>query len=446
MWRPVSLPPKLSMPPPPQSEFARIAAHLRRQRERLLACWQAAVDTDPNVGAAASLARGQFVDHIPRVLDAFEVALRARDPGDELAAESEQRAGAAEHGQSRWLHGYNSRETMREWGHLHVCMLGELESFALKRPKSATAAISTARMMLARLFMDCMVESAASHAALERTEAESRLGELEHALQQLRALESERAELWREAAHDLRGTVGAVKLAATALGRAVTIGSVASPPLTEFVSRVRRGAESLESLLSELIELTRLEAGREHREVTRFDAAAVIAMLCDSLQPLASERRLFLKCDTPPELHVDGDVVKVRRIAQNLILNALKYTVSGGVLVSCTPVHADVPERWSLCVQDTGVGLERAADSPLSQVISAATRESRSVRGGGNPEDLSSAPTLPSESAGARRSGEGVGLSIVKRLCELLDASIELETQRGRGTTFRIVFPSRYSS
>ena len=60
------------------------------------------------------------------------------------------------------------------------------------------------------------------------------------------------------------------------------------------------------------------------------------------------------------------------------------------------------------------------------------------------PAQLSSATPASAPLKGSPASGEGIGLSIVKRLCELLDASIELQTQRGRGTTFRIVFPSQY--
>jgi signal transduction histidine kinase len=294
-----------------------------------------------------------------------------------------------------------------------------------------------------------MVESAASHAALERAEAEGRLRELERVLEKLRAVESERTELWREAAHDLRGNVGAVKLAATALGR------VATPELPAFVSIVRRSAESLDTLLSDLIELTRLEAGREKRNVATFDAHGLIAELCDALQPVAAKRSLFLKFgDAPPRLLVAGDAVKVRRIAQNLILNALKYTESGGVLVSCTEVQSGEVPRWALCVQDTGVGLEDGAVAPLAKVIGAATQEAHAIAQEIEVSEqsaplpaLAAAPTLPSgsaERAEPEQPSEGIGLSIVKRLCELLDASMELETQRGRGTTFRIIFPSQY--
>jgi signal transduction histidine kinase len=302
-------------------------------------------------------------------------------------------------------------------------------------------------MMLAQLFVDCMVESAASHAALERAEAAGRLRELERVLEQLRTVERERTELWREAAHDLRGNVGAVKLAANALGHAV-----ATPELPAFVSLVRRSADSLDTLLNDLIELARLEAGREQRNVARFNARTEIAELCDSLQPLATSRRLFLKFDAPPVLLADGDAVKVRRIAQNLILNALKYTESGGVLVSCAEIATGEAPRWALSVQDTGVGLDAGAVAPLAQALSAATKEAHAIaletaKGRSAQQELGTVPTLPSGSASTEgQPSEGVGLSIVKRLCELLDASMELESHPGRGTTFRVIFPRHYSA
>jgi signal transduction histidine kinase len=395
----------------PHSEFARIATHLKKRRVQILDQWRGAVGNDPGVSVSGSLVRAQFIDHIPKILDAFDRALRARSAAGEAAAEADGLAGAAEHGEHRWLHGYNSRETLREWGHLHLCMLGELESFGLSDVSANALAMSEARTMLAQLFVDCMVESVASHAALERAAAEVRLRDLERALEHLRTLERERTELWREAAHDLRGNVGAVKFAATALDHAV-----ATPQLPAFVGLVRRSADSLDILLNDLIELARLEAGREQRNVTRFDAKIELGGLCESLQPFADSRRLFLKFTGPTSLVVDGDAVKVRRIAQNLILNALKYTETGGVQVSCEEVPAGELSRWALCVQDTGVGFA------------------------GKP------PALPSaaEQDCLEHRSEGVGLSIVKRLCDLLDGTLELESQPARGTTFRILFPRHY--
>jgi signal transduction histidine kinase len=79
------------------------------------------------------------------------------------------------------------------------------------------------------------------------------------------------------------------------------------------------------------------------------------------MRPLATDRGLFLESHGPTALQVEGDAVKTRRIAQNLLLNAIKYTEQGGVRVSWEEVTAGELERWVLSVQDTGPGF---ADGP----------------------------------------------------------------------------------
>ncbi|MEJ1962075.1 MAG: hypothetical protein WDO56_11255 [Gammaproteobacteria bacterium] len=75
--------------------------------------------------------------------------------------------------------------------------------------------------------------------------------------------------------------------------------------------------------------LARLEAGHDRRNLSSFDVASLMREFCDALRPLASERGLFLRCEGPEGLLVTGDSAKVRRIAQNLVLNALNITEQG---------------------------------------------------------------------------------------------------------------------
>jgi signal transduction histidine kinase len=247
-------------------------------------------------------------------------------------------------------------------------------------------------------------------------------------------------------------------MAAFALARSAPGMPESSPAAA---SRVQRSADLLARLLDDLIELARLEAGQERRHVAPFDAARVVTDLCEALQPLAAERGLFLRVDTPASLPVEGAALKAGRIAQNLLLNALKYTEHGGVHVTCAEVAVGEVPSWLLCVQDTGVGFGHGGVTPLALVISDATEEAQSMArdaaarataAGAAPlrEVPRAVPMLRSQSderppdAGRSAGGEGIGLAIVKRLCELLDASLELQSEPGRGTTFRIVFPKRY--
>jgi signal transduction histidine kinase len=212
---------------------------------------------------------------------------------------------------------------------------------------------------------------------------------------------------------------------------------------------VKRGVSSLHEMLNDLMALARLEAGQEQRAVAPFDAGVLLSDFCTTSIPQADAQGLYLKLEGPESLPVYGDRAKVRRILQNLLLNALKYTRRGGVRVIWGPVAGDETNNWMFCVQDTGPGLVKGPAAPLAQALHEATvtTQEGQERRGETDDHAGPAPTLASQSsplAPHQQPGEGVGLSIVKRLCELLDASLELETSPGEGSTFRVTLPCRY--
>ena len=203
----------------PREQLRRLADHLTQRRPAILRAWRQSVETDPELTTASSISRTQFYDHIPQLLDAFADLLCAEDLSDRKQAAAEQKKSAGEHGLHRWQQGYNQSQTMREWAHLHICLLDELEHYAVTQPSGASAVMHIATRALARLCGDGVCESAARYARFQQVEAAGRLRDLEQALQQLRAGDQERAERWREAAHDLRSTVQVVTTAAAVLNR-----------------------------------------------------------------------------------------------------------------------------------------------------------------------------------------------------------------------------------
>jgi len=423
----------------PKDALAGLARHLAARRAAILRAWQQAVEADPQLTTSSSLSRTQFTDHVPQVLAAFERRLQARDPIEKEVAKEDQLESAAEHGVHRWQQGYHQHETIREWAHLQYCMLSELESYALAHPELETSVMPLARRALVRLCGEGVCESAASYERLQRTAAASRVRELECALLQLQRLERQRAEIWREAAHDLRGTVGAVTNASTAL-----LHQLADDPQRIAASRsLQRSVESLRTLLTDMIDLARLEAGQEQLRLAPLDAAALLRSYCETVRPLFQQRGLFLKAEGPAALPVEGDASKVQRIVQNLVLNALQVTQHGGVRVLWEERSAADSGQWLLYVQDTGPGFQpQSPAAPLENAVLEATAEAQQAEPGRPPLATlrsQSDPATPREAA-----GEGIGLSIVKRLCELLDASLEMETSPGNGTTFRVVFPRAY--
>jgi len=427
-----------------------LSNHLRGHRGELLELWREAVRSDPELTTNASLSRPALDDHIPKVLQDFEQRLRAEHELEAAHVEIEQRQDAAKHGMHRWQQGYDIRETMREWGHLQTIVLCELDRYASEHPRLEPGVMPLARRSLCTLSMEGICESAARYVRLQQSTAASRVRDLETSLAGLQALENERAALLREAAHDLRGSVGVIANATALLART----EVNTADRNHFHDLLQERIRSMGVLLTDLVELARLEAGQDPPNLEEFDAAAQIRESCDLLRPVAADRGLFLKCEGPTTLQVEGDVVKLQRIAQNLLLNALKATQRGGIVVKWALGSETSRPHWTLCIQDTGPGFALQSASRLRHALKRATegaRDKAADAAAGRPEtaEPSRAGVLPAasdSSSATLPSGEGIGLSIVKRLCEVLRATIELETAPDEGTTIRIVFPLRYSA
>jgi len=418
---------------------------LGTRREKILNAWREASLDDPILTTGTALTRDQFRDHIPQVLDALERKLRSRPGGaGSAAADGDIKEEEAKHGLQRWQQGFRLEELMREWGILHLCLEHELEEYAATNNEWAPDDQWAAGRELILLINEGVSESAARYASLERAEAAGRASDLAQAVTRLQTLERRRAGLIHQAVHDLRGNVQSVSSIAQLLGNT----DVPKAERMEFTTLLQDSVETLGSMLVELMELARLEAGQEHRVVAPFDAAQVATDLCKFNAPRAANRQLYLKHSGPPQLPVEGDAGKVRRLLQNLLVNALKYTEQGGVTVS----WGLEKKHWWLKVQDTGPGLLSGPGASLAEGMREATataRESdeRASTSAGrtshvlDQSDAGSSTPMPSR----QQPGEGIGLSIVKRLCDLLDASIELISSGDTGTVIRILFPLSYA-
>ncbi len=430
-----------------RAQLSVLAAHLGERREAILQNWRKATDNAVELTIASSLTRMQFNDHIPGVLDAFALRLRAWPGGESASAQQNEKEQVTEHGLQRWQQGYQLRELTREWGHLQMAVMEELEAYALEHLLLEPAVMPAARRAWAQLCWDGISDSATQYWRLHQAEASGHVRELEQALTTLSDLDQARALAWREAAHDLKGSMSVVTVASSVLdGR-----EVSEEQRQEFSHLLQRGVSSLHDMLNDLMSLARLDAGLEHRKVAAFDASVLLTDFCETSLALAEARGLYLKMSGPESLQVHGDRAKVQRILQNLLLNALKYTQSGGVTVIWGAGKSQDTQEWMFCVQDTGPGLDAGPGAPLARQLYEATQTAHAAEDihalENTAGDMPAAPTLPAQSTtlpASQLPGEGVGLSIVKRLCELLDASLELETSPGKGSTFRVVLPLRY--
>ena len=429
------------------AQLAELAAYLADRQPAILQTWRDTVANDPQLTSASSLPRKQLNDHIPHVLDALGRELRARAKSEQAEANQETKEDAAAHGLHRWQQGYHLREVAREWRHLQLCVAEELRIYAASHPDLEPDTMPNGYMILAGVCGDGVSNSTDQYFAMQQVEAAGYVRDLEEALEQVRELERQRAELWREAAHDLRGNLGVVANVTAGL----TLQNVSQPVRENFLRLLKKNVSSLHTMLDDVMSLARLQAGHEHRDIKPMDAAALIRELCDRLQPLVEDRGLYLKMDGPTEFAVEGDRAKMQRLAQNLLINALKYTRHGGVTVRWGDSRSNDVERWMFAVEDTGPGFHSGPGAPLTAALEEATAEARQVEKTGdsrarrNAEKSGRQPVVPDVRPINQEPGEGIGLAIVKRLSELLDATVEVTSERGQGTIFRIVLPRHYS-
>jgi signal transduction histidine kinase/PAS domain-containing protein len=189
-----------------------------------------------------------------------------------------------------------------------------------------------------------------------------------------------------------------------------------SPGTRERVERMRSGAQHLLHLINQLLTLSRLDAGREELRPEDVDVAELVRDVAMLVEPLAQERKLRFQLDLPEApVAVRTDPGKLRQVLMNLAANAIKFTDEGEVRVS---VHQGDAAGTMIQVADTGPGIapehQERIFEPFWQVRS---------------------------SERSRTDGTGLGLSVVRKLVELLGGEITVESQVGRGTTFSVQLP-----
>ena len=405
--------------------------------------WREAIKRDPTLATGDSLPKVQLLDHIPAILSAFENQLRTNASTLGSHASNAIHESAAAHGLLRWQQGYDLKEVTRELGKLNDCVVSELERFTIAHPVVSHVEMGRAYALWANLYAGTVEESVNQYFQLQQQEAAGHVKDLESALGEIKGLEEQQADLWRQAAHDLRGNLSVVANATVGL----TNRDLSEGTRDRFTRMLMRNVTSLHQLLDDVTSLARLQAGRELRRIQALDVTPILQQLCDGIAEVARQRNLYLHAEGPGGFSVEGDPIKISRVAQNLILNAVKYTREGGVVVRWGDSDAGDQKRWMLMVKDTGPGLHTASGEPMALALGDANLIASNTTGEATPSSAAAAGTVSSlhRAAPMQEPGEGIGLSIVKRLCELLDATIEMESTPGVGTVFRILFPRTYA-
>ena len=217
--------------------------------------------------------------------------------------------------------------------------------------------------------------------------------------------------------HEFRTPLNAILGYTSMLLQGVS-GDLAAPQKNKML-RVDSNARHLLSIINDILDISRIEAGKMPLHLEEFEMPALVAELLAEVEPLIQKSRLKTLTDLPPGTAlVVSDRQKVKQIVLNLLTNAIKFTPHGQVKVM---VRED--ERLGevgIAVEDTGIGI---APQDQDKVF----------------EDFRQADNSVTREYG----GAGLGLAICRRLAKMLDGRIELQSRLGRGSTFTLVIPRK---
>lgn len=269
----------------------------------------------------------------------------------------------------------------------------------------------------------------ASRGELERQRAEleetvrARTDELRRknvalAVQNERVVEASRlkSDFVANMSHELRTPLNAI-LALSELLRDEVTGPLENDEQRQQLDLIRQSGENLLRLINDVLDLSRVEAGKVDLRPALTDTAALMRAVAEEMRPLARRKGLELRLEAPESTSLWCDADRVTQVLRNLIGNAVKFTEKGWVRVAGR-VDAD-EERLTFWVEDTGIGVAPRDHETVFQ-------EFRQVDG----------------SATRRHGGTGLGLAISRRLVRLMGGELAVRSDLGQGATFTFWIPA----
>jgi signal transduction histidine kinase len=363
-----------------------LAALIHQERDALLAGWRGQVRELPS---AKGLDIPTLNDHIPVLLDELVAAL-VDDSGQTIPGGLRDGSSHA-HGLQRVQDAFDIEEVVAEYNILRGCLhdLADANDIRLQGPPFH---------ILNRVF-DQAIGLALQTYATERA----------------REVQRRREEYLAFVAHDLRTPLSAISMAGRVLELSLAdLGGNAEA--AQMLKAMRRGVQQLEALVSKVLDenanlQTEVGVKLERRE---FDLWPLVEAMIHDLHPVAGTSSVRLRNQVPDDLVVYADASLLRRILQNLIANAIKYTPRGEVLIGARELtEAGVVE---CTVADNGAGI------PLELI------EKVFDKGETDPDVTG---------------GMGLGLAIVKTFTEAHGGEVHVSSEIDKGATFRFTLPTK---
>ena len=239
--------------------------------------------------------------------------------------------------------------------------------------------------------------------------------ELEAQKMQLSEASRQKTSFISNMSHELRTPLNSVIALSGVLNR--RLASQIPAEEHSYLEVIERNGKQLLALINDILDLSRIEAGRAEIEVSQFDLNNLLAEVVAIINPLAQQKNIELRQRPAPGLApMLSDAGKIRHILQNLLGNAIKFTEAGWVEISTQQKGAEI----QIAISDTGIGI---SNQHLPYIFD----EFRQADG----------------STSRRFGGTGLGLAIAKKYAQLLGGSISVKSVLGEGSVFTLSLPQR---
>jgi two-component system, OmpR family, phosphate regulon sensor histidine kinase PhoR len=366
------------------NDLDKLAALVKQERHALLSRWRQQVRQLPS---ARQLDIPTLNDHIPGLLDELVTALQSKS--DQTIPEALLEASPPVHGLQRLENAFDIEEVVAEYNILRGCVHDLADANGLNLQGKPFHIINR-------------VLDHAIGLALQT-----------YATQRVLDVQRRREEYLAFVAHDLRTPLNAISLAGRVLE--LTLSQRGSSAETaQMLKALRRNVQHLEGLVGKVLEentslQTEIGIKLERRE---FDLWPLVEALIHDLHPVAGTASTQLVNEVPDDLVVYADASLLRRVFQNLIANAIRYTPRGEVIIGARELGAEAAVECS--VRDNGAGIP---EELLEKVFD---------KGEADPEIAG---------------GTGLGLAIVKTFTEAHGGTVAVESKEGVGSTFLFSLP-----
>ncbi len=215
--------------------------------------------------------------------------------------------------------------------------------------------------------------------------------------------------------HELRTPLNSVIALSGVLGR--RLANTIPEEEYSYLEVIERNGKQLLELINDILDLSRIEAGREEVEISRFVLDDLVAEIQAVIKPLAQQKNVEFLVHSSPKLPlIVSDYEKCRHILQNLVGNAVKFTETGRVEIN----SYQKKETFQIAVSDTGIGISESDQNHIFD-------EFRQADG----------------STSRKYGGTGLGLAIAKKFAALIGGSITVESTLGEGSVFTLSLPMR---